>query len=59
MPVIIEPADYGKWLDAAKSADGCLLRPYPADEMTTVEVDPWVNDARHKGPGCIEPIAND
>jgi putative SOS response-associated peptidase YedK len=59
MPVIIEHADYGTWLDAAKSADGGLLRPYPADEMTTVEVDPWVNDARHEGPRCIEPIAND
>jgi hypothetical protein len=26
--------------------------------MTAVEVNPWVNDARHEGPQCIEPSAD-
>jgi hypothetical protein len=29
MPVVVEPTTYATGLDATKSADGCLLRPYP------------------------------
>ena len=54
MPVVIDPADYGTWLDATKGG-GELLRPYRAEAMTATAVDPWVNDARHEGPQCIEP----
>ena len=56
MPVIIDRADYGTWLDATKSADGQLLRPYPVEAMTATAVATWVNDARHEGEQCIEPI---
>jgi putative SOS response-associated peptidase YedK len=55
MPVIVEPANYATWLDAAKSADGSLLRPYPAKAMTATAVSMYVNDAKHQGPECIEP----
>jgi putative SOS response-associated peptidase YedK len=56
MPVIIEPADYGTWLDAAKSADGGLLRPYQATVMTMMAVSSYVNDVKHQGPRCVEPM---
>jgi putative SOS response-associated peptidase YedK len=35
-----------------------LLRPFPANPMTAVEVNPFVNDARHEGPQCVEPAAD-
>jgi putative SOS response-associated peptidase YedK len=38
MPVIVEPTNYATWLDATKSADGSLLRPYPAEAMTATAV---------------------
>ena len=55
MPVIVAPADYGAWLDAAQSADGTLLRPYPTEAMTATAVSSYVNDAHHQGPQCVEP----
>lgn len=57
MPVVIDRADYGTWLDATKGG-GDLLRPYRAEAMTATPVDPFVNDARHEGPQCIEPRAD-
>jgi putative SOS response-associated peptidase YedK len=53
MPVIVEPTDYATWLDAAKSADGSLLRPYLAEAMTATAVSTYVNNAQHQGPECI------
>jgi hypothetical protein len=37
---------------------GQLLRPYPAGAMMATAVNPWVNDARHEAPQCIEPAAD-
>jgi putative SOS response-associated peptidase YedK len=56
MPVILDPSNYATWLDAAKSADGSLLRPFPADAMTATPVSTYVNSAQHQGPQCIEPV---
>jgi putative SOS response-associated peptidase YedK len=56
MPVIVEPSNYATWLDAAKSADGSLLRPYPAEAMTATAVSTYVNNAQHQGPECIAVI---
>jgi putative SOS response-associated peptidase YedK len=47
MPVIVEPANYATWLDATKSADGSLLRPYPAEAMTATAVSTWFRLGRH------------
>jgi putative SOS response-associated peptidase YedK len=58
MPVILDPADYATWLDAAKSADDALLRPYPPDGMTATAVSTYVNDAKHQGPECIAPASS-
>jgi putative SOS response-associated peptidase YedK len=56
MPVILDRADYGTWLDSATRGLAKLLRPYRAEAMTATPVDSWVNDARHEGPQCIEPV---
>ena len=54
MPVIVEPTNYATWLDATKSVDGSLLRPYRAEAMTAVST--YVNNAQHQGAECIEPL---
>jgi len=56
MPVILDPADYDRWLDPAvqdpaQVAD--LLRPYPAEQMLATPVSDYVNNARHEGPRCL------
>jgi putative SOS response-associated peptidase YedK len=33
-----------------------LLRPAPDDTLAAVAVGPFVNSARHEGPGCAEPL---
>jgi putative SOS response-associated peptidase YedK len=49
----VEPTNYATWLDATKSADGSLLRPYAAEAMTATAVSTYVNHAQHQGPECI------
>jgi putative SOS response-associated peptidase YedK len=56
MPVIVEPTDYATWLDATKSADGSLLRQYPAEAMTATAVSTYVNNAQHQRPECIAAV---
>lgn len=59
MPVILRPDDYATWLDPGvktPSALEPLLRPYPAELMTTVAVDRRVNSARQDDAGLIEPL---
>jgi putative SOS response-associated peptidase YedK len=34
-----------------------MLRPYPADEMETVQVRPIVNKVQNEGPELLEPAA--
>jgi putative SOS response-associated peptidase YedK len=55
MPVIVEPTNYTTWLDATKSADGSLVRPYPAEAITATAVSTYVSNAQHLGPECIAP----
>ena len=55
MPVILDPADHGRWLDP-EAADGqSLLRPCPADWLELQPVNRRVNDVRNDDPTCIEP----
>jgi len=56
MPVIVDLANYATWLDPTKSADGSLLRPYPAEAMTATAVSTYVNNAQHQGPECIAAV---
>ena len=59
MPVVIAPADYGRWLDVATPMEEvqALLRPYPAGEMERVPVSTVVNNPRNDTPECVAPVA--
>jgi putative SOS response-associated peptidase YedK len=55
MPVIIDPADYDRWLTSPEPP-AHLLRAYPADAMAAFPVSTLVNNAKKEDPQCIEPI---
>lgn len=55
MPVILDPADFTRWLDAGAEVSD-LLKPFPAEEMLAVKVSTLVNAPRNNSPECIEPI---
>jgi putative SOS response-associated peptidase YedK len=59
MPVIIAPADYATWLDAATAPDEAAqpLRPYPAEQMVAWPVSTIVNKPANDVAECLEPIA--
>jgi putative SOS response-associated peptidase YedK len=60
MPVILPLASHDDWLDpkaAAPQGMQTVLRPYVAEAMQAVPVSSWVNDARHEGPECVQPVA--
>lgn len=56
MPVIIDPADYKRWLSAAPNDVFPLLKPYPADAMLAQPVSTYVNNAKHDDAKCLEII---
>ncbi len=59
MPVILDPADYDKWLNAAESETAGLqacLRPYASDPMVLFPVSTLVNSPQNQSPDCILPL---
>jgi putative SOS response-associated peptidase YedK len=56
MPVILEPRDYTRWLDAGDPARPPvdLLRPYPAEKMTAWPVSDRVGNVRNNDPELLE-----
>ena len=59
MPVILEPDDYGRWLDPGfrnKAALLTLLRPYPSARMRVRPVSALVNSPKNDGPQCVLPL---
>ena len=52
MPVILEPGDYGRWLEAADTAE--LLKPYPAEKMRAWPVGSRVGNVRNNDAGLME-----
>jgi putative SOS response-associated peptidase YedK len=59
MPVILDPRDYGLWLDPmlANLAElRALLRPFPAAAMAAYPVSPRVNNPAFDDPLCLEPV---
>jgi putative SOS response-associated peptidase YedK len=58
MPVIVDPADFGKWLDPAERPDVLqeLLRPYPSESMEAYPISTFVNNPRNQGPECVKPL---
>lgn len=58
MPVILPPDQYDRWLDPGLRDPAAilpLLRPYPAEAMTSWEVSTRVNKAGEDDPSLIEP----
>jgi putative SOS response-associated peptidase YedK len=57
MPVILDPAAEGAWLDPCMPRAGLveLLGPLAAAETAVRPVGPAVNDARYDGPECLAP----
>jgi putative SOS response-associated peptidase YedK len=58
MPVIIEPEDYGMWLDPSSKPEDArhLFRPYPPEKMAAYPVSTMVNSPRNDTPSCITPL---
>jgi putative SOS response-associated peptidase YedK len=58
MPVILDPADYDRWLDPGTAIDElrALLEPYPAERMEAYAVSRTVNSVKNDTEECIEPI---
>ncbi len=59
MPAILEPADWPVWLGERAEAPEtvrALLRPSPADRLTTWPVTPRVGNVRNEGPELAAPI---
>lgn len=58
MPVIIEPEDFGLWLEPGPNPEQALhlLRPFPADKMAAYPVSTAVNNPRNDTPECIQPM---
>jgi len=59
MPVLLEPKDYDRWLEAGDPARPPvdLLRPYPADPMRAWPVSGRVGDARNNDAELLEPVS--
>jgi putative SOS response-associated peptidase YedK len=60
MPVILDPADFDRWLDLEyQQVDALmpLLVPYPAYLMEAVAISPLVNLPKNDGPECLMPVA--
>jgi putative SOS response-associated peptidase YedK len=58
MPVIVDPADYERWLapeGGAPDALAGLLKPYPAEPLAARPVGPAVNNAQNEGAACLDP----
>jgi len=58
MPVIVEPADFDRWLSlegGTQDALAGILRPSPAETLAARPVGPAVNNAQSEGASCLEP----
>jgi putative SOS response-associated peptidase YedK len=59
MPVILRPADYGRWLNPETDADeaAALMRPYPDGELEAISVEQLVNSPKNDVPECVKSMA--
>lgn len=59
MPVILHPAECGRWLDRSvtnPSVLATLFQPYPGDLLEMWQVSPLVNTPKYDGPDLVTPI---
>jgi putative SOS response-associated peptidase YedK len=54
MPVILPPERYDDWLSGRAAEE--ILVPYDHEDFRPIAVSRTVNNARHDGPDCIEPV---
>lgn len=56
MPVILDGSDRDAWLKADTESVQLqpLLRPFPAELMEAIAVNPVVNNSRNDRPECLE-----
>ena len=54
MPLIIDSADYDRWLSADHPPVN-LLRPYPTEKMTACEIGQQINKRGHDAPDIVDP----
>lgn len=59
MPVILDPEDYGRWLEPETDKEDlrALLQPYTAGGLEFYPVDRRVNKPSNDDPRCVEPVA--
>jgi putative SOS response-associated peptidase YedK len=56
MPLIIQPGDYGAWLDASNPKGVELLKPFPSEFMRYYPVSTRVNKVSNDEVECLEPV---
>jgi putative SOS response-associated peptidase YedK len=59
MPVILEPEDYARWLDSTPQRPedlSQLLKPFPADKMSSHPVSTLVNSPSNDRPELVVPV---
>lgn len=58
MPVILDPSDFGTWLDPKAPTDSVaeLLRPCPPELLMAYPVSTVVNSPKNNAPECVVPI---
>jgi putative SOS response-associated peptidase YedK len=54
VPVILDPADYSRWLDCSQQDVLDLLKPFPPDRMQLIAVSTLVNSPRNERPECAQ-----
>jgi len=62
MPVILDPKDFGLWLDPKIHGPeklSPLLVPFPSSEMVAFPVTRRVNNPRNDDASCLEPMEPD
>lgn len=56
MPVILNPDDYGRWLDPTADDGRSLLRPCPSEWLASYPVSTYVNSPKNNDSRCIQPM---
>jgi putative SOS response-associated peptidase YedK len=58
MPVMLDPAAFGQWLDPEASRDDltALLRPAPDDAVRAFRISTRVNKVAHDDPDVMAPL---
>jgi putative SOS response-associated peptidase YedK len=56
MPVILNPDEYGRWLDPTATDGRSLLRPCPSEWLSSYPISTYVNSPKNNDSRCIQPM---